>query len=135
MQGLSGAASYFQRWLSHVPADVGGGIKLTDPGTPQTGGTDNASFICYGAPAFNLSSIEWEYFTYTWHTNRDTYDKIAWEDVHANAALVAMLAYMAAEEPSPVPRDRVVLKDAKSSATVPWPKCVEPLRSSAGYAR
>ncbi|MGE5146856.1 MAG: FAD-dependent oxidoreductase, partial [Candidatus Eiseniibacteriota bacterium] len=40
------------------------------------GGSDNASFVCYGAPAFGLGATSWDYGTYTWHTNRDTFDKI-----------------------------------------------------------
>jgi len=135
MQGLSGADRYFQHWLEVIPATVAGGVKLVVPGVPQTGGTDNASFICYGAPAFSLSSTEWDYRTYTWHTDRDTFDKIAWEDLEANAKLVAMLAFLASEAPSGVPRDRVPLKDAKTGASVAWPKCTEPLRDPSKYAR
>jgi GAF domain-containing protein len=46
------------------------------PGRRRRGGSDNASFVCAGAPAFGLGSLSWDYGTYTWHTNRDTYDKI-----------------------------------------------------------
>ncbi len=40
-----------------------------------------------------------EYRQYTWHTNRDTYDKIVFDDLAENATLAAMLAYMASEDP------------------------------------
>jgi hypothetical protein len=50
-----------------------------------------------------------EYRRYTHHTNRDTYDKIVFDDLKENATLVAMLAYAASEDPERVPRDRAVL--------------------------
>ena len=34
-----------------------------------------SSFVAAGAPAFSLSSTSWDYGSYTWHTNKDTYDK------------------------------------------------------------
>ena len=60
---------------------------------PATGGTDNASFDCYGAPGFGLSSLGWDYGTYTHHTNRDSFDKIVFDDLKGNATIIAMLAY------------------------------------------
>ena len=50
-----------------------------------------------------------DYRLYTHHTNRDTYDKIVFDDLKENATLVAMLAYAASEDPERVPRDRAVL--------------------------
>jgi hypothetical protein len=68
-------------------------------GSPGGGGSDFASFVAAGAPAFSLSSLSWLYGSYTWHTNRDTYDKIVFDDVRNNAILTAILAYMASEDP------------------------------------
>ncbi|HEX5632774.1 MAG TPA: M28 family peptidase, partial [Gemmatimonadales bacterium] len=85
LQGLVGAAPQFGAWMARLPQEIAGEIKLQNPGTPGRGGTDNASFICYGAPAFGLNALPWEYFTYTWHTQRDTYDKVWFDDLRANA--------------------------------------------------
>ena len=41
---------------------------------------------------------------YTWHTNRDTFDKLVFDDLKTNAMLVAMLAYQASEDPERMPR-------------------------------
>ena len=38
--------------------------------------SDHTSFLCRPAPAFRLQSSYSEYRQYTWHTNRDTFDKI-----------------------------------------------------------
>ena len=53
--------------------------------------------------------MDWDYGNYTWHTNRDTYDKIIFDDLKSNAALTAMLAYEASEDPSFITRERVDL--------------------------
>ena len=50
-----------------------------------------------GAPSFRLQAAYDEYRQYTWHTNRDTYDKIVFDDLRNNATLAAMLAYLASE--------------------------------------
>ena len=94
-QGYLNAYDYLGRWLTKVPSEIRDSIKTTFPGTPGGGGSDFASFVAYGAPAFSLSSLNWSYGTYTWHTNRDTYDKIVFDDLRSNAILVAILAYMA----------------------------------------
>lgn len=99
MQGLSGAGAFFTRWLSQMPNDITRHIKLVDPGVPDRG-SDNVSFICHGVPAFSLSSVSWDYETYTWHTNRDTFDKLILDDLKNNAALFAMLATWRLRMPS-----------------------------------
>src|SRR5258705_4994021 len=108
-QGLLNSYEYLTRWLSKVPSGIRDSIKTTFPGTPGGGGSDFASFLAVGAPAFSLSSLQWSYGTYTWHTNRDTYDKIVFDDVRNNAILAAILAYMASEDPEKASRERSVL--------------------------
>jgi hypothetical protein len=134
MQGLVDAGAHFGRWLARVPQEITRHITLGLPGTPGGGGSDYASFICHGAPAFSLSSLGWDYGTYTWHTNRDTFDKIAFDDVKNNAVLTAMLAYLAAEDPERVPRERRILpSDPRSGEPREWPAC-RPARRSATAA-
>jgi hypothetical protein len=130
-QGLTGAGALFANWFGKLPTELTADIKLQMPGTPGAGGTDNASFVCYGAPAFGLGSLPWEYFTYTWHTNRDTFDKIVFEEVKQNATLAAMLVYLASEDPQTMPRDRRVMPvDPATGKVRPWPECTKPARAS-----
>jgi hypothetical protein len=78
----------------------------TDLATLSTGGTDGSTFSCYGGASFGLGAVGWNYTTYTWHTNRDSYDKLVFDDLKHNATLVAMLAYAASEDPQFISRDR-----------------------------
>lgn len=125
MQGFTGAAAHFGRWFAKLPQELVGEIELQIPGMPATGGTDHASFVCHGAPAFNLSATPWDYFTYTWHTTRDTFDKIVFEELRQNAVLGAMLAYLASEDPERIPRDRRTAFPTSPATGQPmgWPEC------------
>jgi hypothetical protein len=87
------------------------------------------SFICHGAPGFRLQSHYPEYRQYTWHTNRDTYDKVVLDDLRNNATLAAMLAYLASEDPDRVPRDQRVLPPGPNGQPQAWPGCGTPRRS------
>jgi len=108
-QGLSRAAGNVARWVAQIPTDISQHIKLDFPGPQELGGSDHVSFLCYGAPGFRLQSNYPDYRQYTWHTNRDTYDKIVFDDLKNNATLAAMLMYLASEDPERVPRDRALL--------------------------
>ncbi len=98
-QGFADSKNFMPRWLAAVPDTLKNRIRTSFPGQPSGGGSDNASFVIAGAPGFSLSSLNWSYFNYTWHTNRDTYDKIIFDDVKINAMLAAMMVYMASEDP------------------------------------
>ncbi|HUH11471.1 MAG TPA: M20/M25/M40 family metallo-hydrolase [Longimicrobiales bacterium] len=136
MQGLVEAGGHFGRWLSRIPADITGHIELELPGTPGGGGSDYASFVCAGAPAFGLSSLSWDYRTYTWHTNRDSFDKLVFDELRNNATLVAMLAYLASEEPELIPRTRRELPvSGRTGQPMEWPACRDARRTSEGYRR
>ena len=130
-QGLVGAGPHLAAWLARVPSEISQHIKLVVPGSPGGGGSDYASFICAGAPAFSLSSLDWGYGTYTWHTNRDTFDKIIIDEVKNNAVLTAMLAYQASEDPNRVPRDRrtVMAVSPFSGQVQSWPTCRDGTRA------
>ncbi len=125
MMGLTGAGAHFGRWLSKIPAEIEGQIDLDIPGEPERGGSDHMSFLCAGAPAFRLQSNYPDYRQYTWHTNRDTFDKIIVDDLRNNATLAAMLAYQASEDPARVPRDQRTLPAGQT-----WPECHTAKRSA-----
>lgn len=129
--GLTEAGAHVARWMSVVPSELIGDIDLSLPGTPAAGGTDHAAFACAGAPALGLGSASWDYFGYTWHTSVDTYDKIVFENVQGNAVLTAMLAYMASEDPTFVPRDRRVMPVNPSTGEQrDWPSCSDGARTT-----
>ena len=131
---LSGAGflhsyDFLSRWLSAVPRSITKHIKTNFPGSPSGGGSDNASFLAAGAPAFNLSSLSWSYWNYTWHTNRDTYDKIVFDDVRNNAILTAILAYKASEEAETISKEKIVLPiNSRTGKQRTWPKPRSPQR-------
>jgi carboxypeptidase Q len=120
-QGFLNSYEYLTRWLSKVPDNIRTSIDLRFPGTPGAGGSDFASFVAVGAPAFSLSSLSWSYGTYTWHTNRDTYDKIVFDDVRNNAILAAIMAYQASEDPVKTSREKSVLPVNASGQPGLWP--------------
>ena len=107
--GLPNAAEHISQWLTKIPPAFTSKIEFRGVSFPAGGGSDDFSFACYGTPAIGLSSLSWNYFNYTWHTNRDTYDKIVFDDLKWNATLTAMLAYLASEDPTMITRERVDL--------------------------
>ncbi|HEU4570800.1 MAG TPA: M20/M25/M40 family metallo-hydrolase [Gemmatimonadales bacterium] len=128
--GLIGPEQAWASWIARLPAEVTRDFRITFPGIPAGGGSDMASFVCYGAPSFGVGSLNWEYFLYTWHTNRDTFDKVVFDEIKNNAVLVASLAYLASEHPERLPRDRRVLPMGRNGQQMTWPECTAPARSS-----
>lgn len=128
-QGFLHAYEFINRWLEAVPREYKAEIETNFPGSPGGGGSDYASFVAAGAPGFSLSSLSWDYGTYTWHTNRDTYDKIVFDDVRSNAILTAIMVYMACEDPEFFPRDKAVLgTNPRNGEPREWPSPRNPTR-------
>jgi carboxypeptidase Q len=138
MQGFTEAAPVFRRWLARMPVDaLTDSLRVDDPGFPGAGGSDYAAFVCHGAPAFGLSSLSWDYFAYTWHTTRDTYDKIVFDDVRRNAVMVAMLVYLADQEEAMLPRARRTEfpVNERTGVAGSWPSCTPATRRAADSTR
>lgn len=137
MEGLSRAAERFRAWFARMPPGLVGEIALVSPDIPSAGSSDHSSFVCAGAPAFFLRSVDWDYGAYTWHTDLDSPDKLVWEDVQRNAVILAMLAYLAAEDEAPFPRDRAepLPVDPRTGEPTRWPVCQPPLRSTPDVLR
>ncbi len=129
-QGFLHAYDYLGKWMEAVPEDITKHIETTFPGSPAGGGSDYASFVAVGAPAFSLSSLSWSYWNYTWHTNLDTYDKIVFDDVRNNAILTAILTYMASEDPEKTSREKATLigKSRRTGEPLVWPTPRSPER-------
>jgi len=128
-QGFLNSYAYLGRWMETVPESITKHIETTFPGNPGGGGSDYASFVAAGAPAFSLSSLSWSYWNYTWHTNLDTYDKIVFDDVRNNVILTAILTYMASEDPERSSREKAVLSiNPRTGERRTWPTPRSPTR-------
>jgi carboxypeptidase Q len=140
--GLPNAAEHMNAWIAALPPQMQLENLYRGPGLPAGGGSDDFAFACYGLPAFGLGALNWDYNNYTWHTNRDTYDKVVFDDLKSNATLTAMLAYLASEDPTFITRERVDL--AALAASQPpggaqrrrggfpttWPACTKAARQT-----
>ncbi len=131
--GFLHAYDFMGRWLSAAPRDITREIRTDYPGSPGGGGSDHASFIAAGIPAFMLSSLSWGYGTITWHTNLDTYDKLIFDDLTSNVILIATLAYQASEEPELVDREKRVMPLGRDGQPSQWPVIRQPRRTGVGY--
>jgi hypothetical protein len=121
-QGYLHAYDFIGRWLTKVPEKFKDKLETRFPGTPGGGGSDFASFVAVGAPGFSLSSNSWLYGSYTWHTNRDTYDKVVFDDVRNNAILAAILIYAASEDPTKTSREKSVMPFNSKGEQTKWPE-------------
>ena len=111
--GLTDIGPHLKSWYSQLPTFYTDSMSpnvvswsFNDVPTGNPGGTDGAVFACFGTPSIGMGAVQWNYGTYTWHTNRDTYDKIVFDDLKHNATLAAMMAYEASEDPQFIKRDR-----------------------------
>jgi hypothetical protein len=137
-QGLPNSAKHLASWLRKLPSELRQEIRFDGtPGLPKTGGSDDFSFSCHGLPTFRLGGRTWDYWDYTWHSNRDTPDKIVFDDLESNAKLAAMLALLASEDPAAITRERIDLAAtqralAREKIDVPstWPRCLKAPRST-----
>jgi carboxypeptidase Q len=121
LQGFAAVGERLRGWLAL--ADPGWAIELDDPGMPSAGSSDHSSFVCRGIPALWMLSASWDYGTYTWHTTRDTPDKLVFPELRRNAVLVAMLAYLASESPERLPRTVRELPPRPTGEPSRWPPC------------
>ncbi len=121
--GLTAIGPHLKSWWQQLPSFYTDSMSnnavswsFNDVPTGNPGGTDGAVFACFGTPSIGMGAVGWNYSTYTWHTNRDTYDKVVMDDLKHNATLAAALVYAASEDPHFISRE-------KSPGTWPenWP--------------
>jgi len=122
-QGYLDAGSHIGRWIARMPSEFTDSLRLYFPGNQDNQGSDHSSFVCHGVPAFRFQSPYAEYRQYTWHTNRDTYDKIVFDDLRQNATFAAMVAYLASEDPSRIDREQALLPAGQGGQPRRWPTC------------
>ena len=68
------------------------------------GGSDHTSFNQAGLPGIGVLQDPIEYFSHTWHTNLDTYERIVEDDVKKSAVVVAAAVYALAMRDELLPR-------------------------------
>lgn len=131
-QGFIGAAPNLARWVATLPTEFSEAMRLQVPGPQANSGSDHTAFVCRQVPGFRLQSPYAEYRQYTWHTNRDTYDKIVFDDLKQNATIAAMMAYAASEDPTRTGRETALLPvfaGVGAAGSRPWPTCNRARRS------
>ena len=99
LQGNDLARPIFEEWMKPFH-DLG--MTYLVPG--NTGGTDHMSFVAVGLPGFQFIQDDLEFFTTTFHTNMDVYDRLVPEDLMQAAVILAGFAYNAATRDEMIPR-------------------------------
>jgi hypothetical protein len=87
-----------------APFEDLGILGATNGRSRGLGGSDNTSFNQAGLPGIGVQQDPIEYFTHTWHTNLDTYERIIPEDVQASATVIAAALYVLAMRDELLPR-------------------------------
>ncbi|MBL0937440.1 MAG: M20/M25/M40 family metallo-hydrolase [Gemmatimonadaceae bacterium] len=123
------------QYMSQMPSQLTQYVRLSGP-SGVGGGSDHASFLCHGAPAASLGALSWDYSNTTWHTNRDSYDKVIQDDLKHNATLTAMFAYLASEDAQASSRTLMnPLPNGPNGQPTTIPNCGRPQRESTNYRR
>jgi len=99
LQGNDLARPVFEAWMEPFH-DLG--MTCLAPG--NTGGTDHMSFVDAGLPGFQFIQDDLEFFTTTYHTNMDVYDRLVPDDLAQAAVILAAFAYNAAMRDVMIPR-------------------------------
>lgn len=99
MEGNEAVRPIFLKWF--VPFGPPNSFTLTIKGTPNT---DHQAFNDIGLPAFQFIQDEIEYFTRTWHSTMDLYDRAIEEDLKQAATIMAGFAFNAAMRQEKMPR-------------------------------
>lgn len=125
--GFLHSYNFLRRWINGIPENIAVEIKTDFPGTPMGGGSDNASFVAAGVPAFYLGTQNWDYGPVTWHTNLDTYDKIVFDDLKRAVIATTILAYMASEDSEKASQEKIKVV-GRNGQSMPWPEVKDPIR-------
>lgn len=126
---IAGAGERLAGYLREIPTEFTRYIRLQPTGSQATGGSDNASFACYKAPSYGTGALGWDYGSTTWHTDRDSFDKLVEADLKHNATLLAMLVYLASEDPTFQPHQTIdPLPNGPNGQPATWRECTKAQR-------
>lgn len=96
------AATFLREALAPF-ADMGVAGAISSK-SRNLGGSDNTSFSQAGLPGIGVGQDPIEYFTTTWHTNLDTYERVIESDVKSSAIVIAATVYALAMRDEMLPR-------------------------------
>ena len=99
LQGNSAVAPIFRAWLQ--PFNKMGASTIT---LRNAGGTDHLSFDRIGLPGFQFIQDRIEYFSRTWHSSQDNFDRLIPEELKHNATIMAAFAYQTSMMDEKLPR-------------------------------
>lgn len=91
----------FRKWFT--PFGKENSFTLTIGGTTNT---DHQAFDQIGLPAFQFIQDDIEYFTKTWHSTMDLYDRAIEDDLKQCSMVMAGFAYNAAMRDEKIPRKK-----------------------------
>lgn len=100
--GPPAAAAILRGYLA--PFSDLGVVGAINTNSRRSGGSDHTSFNQMGLPGIGVNQDPVEYFTHTWHTNLDTYERIVPDDVKASAIVIAGAVYQLAMRDELLPR-------------------------------
>ncbi|HEV7843399.1 MAG TPA: M20/M25/M40 family metallo-hydrolase, partial [Pyrinomonadaceae bacterium] len=81
-----------------------GVVGATNTRSRALGGSDHTSFNQAGLPGIGVLQDPIEYFTTTWHTNLDTYERVIEDDVKKSAIVIAAAIYQLSMRDELLPR-------------------------------
>ena len=99
VEGNDAVRPIFRKWFAAL--DPLGSFTLTLSGT---GSTDHVQFNAVGLPGFQFIQDDIEYFTRTWHSTMDLYDRALEDDLKQSSVTMAAFAYNAAMRDERIPR-------------------------------
>ncbi len=99
VQGNAALVPIFSAWIEPIK-DLG----VTAVTMRRTSGTDHLSFDSVGLPGFQFVQDPVEYFSRTWHTNMDVYDRLQREDLMQASVVMAWFVYNTAMRDEMLPR-------------------------------
>src|SRR5260370_18573158 len=108
-----------------------GGARAIPSKNRRLGGTDSTSVSQAGLPGIGLGQDPIEYFTDTWHTNLDTYERIIEDDVKKEAIVVAAAVYQLAMRDDMLPRFSKADMPPKPAPDQPAAPAAQPARPGA----
>jgi carboxypeptidase Q len=99
MQSNEAVRPIFRKWFA--PFGKENSFTLTLSGTSNT---DHEPFNDIGIPAFQFIQDDIEYFTRTWHSTMDLYDRSIEDDLKQSSVIMAGFAFNAAMRDEMIPR-------------------------------
>ena len=99
VQGNAALVPIFNAWVKPIN-DLGATVVTMR----RTSGTDHLSFDSVGLPGFQFVQDPVEYFSRTWHSNMDVYDRLQREDLMQASVVMAWFVYNTAMRDEMLPR-------------------------------